>query len=463
MEQGDPGASPEALKMLARSKRGPSLPLLGALAATFLFGLLAWVTFGPGWDFGCLSLAASSMLRVGPWARAYIAIPQYFGFLAVFSGALLALLFLIRWNSTRRVPRRLAGALTLLGGGTLVASGIKEILPRMLGALGYPFSLAIGYPSGHATMALGLGLAVLLLAPPRWRPGAVALAGFVPAFFNYCLFRGGYHVPGDILGSVLLILLLSFPVMALLPSRSSAPSRREILPALLMGGLGLVWLLAGCLLFLEVPLQPGRMQALAAFDVSWRLVVGSALLAPALVAWRLSGALGRWTPRLAGLFLLAVVTFAGADAFLQYSRTRSMECNSRADLEEQLLRQAWLHRAENELIQVGDMKKWMKMGRGWRWEFAAQVPHRVRGVERALLGFRSSPMSEAERQALLRVEEDWSRLRSGLVILEAQARGPNRELPGPNSELIERLREQARLRASLDALINLVTFPERRT
>ncbi len=418
---------------------------LCALAAALLFGVLGWATLGPGrvWAFDRFAQAGSAML---PEARIWAALPN--GGLAVAAGVSLALACLARWRLNRRFPGRLGAVLFLLGGGVLLAESLKELLPRLLGAMGFPFSFAIGFPSGHATMALALALGPLFLAPPRWRSWAAALGGGVAATLNYSLLRGGFHPPGDILGAVLLTLCLAFLLQGFLPSRLHAPAPLEALPAFLVGGFGLGWLLSGSLQFWAVPFaEPGRMQVLAAFDAGWRLVVGAGLLAPGLVALRPWGGRGRFLV----FALLPVLLFVGADFSWQRSRIQGRAHRPETWMEDARLRLAWLRQADKETVLIGNTVKWVQKGRGLRWEFAAQLPRRVQAVDQALQAFGSGPMDEAERQALVRVGEDWALFRSGLGALEGRIRA-GEERP----DIAELLRDQARLEASLESLIRRV-------
>jgi len=246
---------------------------------------VAWTGLAPGWirTLNRLAMAGSARIQDLPDAKFFLALPGPFGGVAVAAGILLVLIWLFLW---RRTPRGLGAAICLLGGGTLLAETIKACLPPAVGALGFSRGPAHGFPSGHATMALALGLVPLFLAPLRWRPWAAAFGALLSATLNYSLLRARYHMPFEILGAVLLTLCLVFLLLALLPSRPGALS----LPALLPGALGMALLLSGIVQAVAVStLEPGPLQAAAAYGAGWRLVVGSGLLAPGLVLLGMSG------------------------------------------------------------------------------------------------------------------------------------------------------------------------------
>ena len=260
-----------------------------ALVAALFFGAVAWTGLAPGWirTLNRLAMVGSAQIQRLPDARFFLALPLPFGGVAVVAGILLVLAWCFLG---RRTPRGLGAAICLLGGGTLLAEAIKACLPPAVGALGFSRGPAHGFPSGHATMALALGLVPLFLAPPRWRPWAASFGALLSATLNYSLLRARYHMPFEILGAVLLTLCLAFLLLALLPSRSGALSLPGSLPALLPGALGMVLLLAGIVQAAAVStLEPGPFQAAAAYGAAWRLVVGSGLLAPGLVLLGMSG------------------------------------------------------------------------------------------------------------------------------------------------------------------------------
>jgi membrane-associated phospholipid phosphatase len=59
------------------------------------------------------------------------------------------------------------------------------------------------WPSGHATAAMSLTLALVLVAPSRWRPLAAALGAVFAVAVCYSFLTLGWHYPSDVLGGYL--------------------------------------------------------------------------------------------------------------------------------------------------------------------------------------------------------------------------------------------------------------------
>jgi membrane-associated phospholipid phosphatase len=59
------------------------------------------------------------------------------------------------------------------------------------------------WPSGHATAAMSLALAFVLVAPARWRPLLAALGAVFAVAVCYSFLTLGWHYPSDVLGGYL--------------------------------------------------------------------------------------------------------------------------------------------------------------------------------------------------------------------------------------------------------------------
>jgi membrane-associated phospholipid phosphatase len=105
------------------------------------------------------------------------------------------------------------------------------------------------FPSGHVALAMSIACALILVVPPRWR-GAVAVVVAVPAsVVASATIVAGWHRPGDVLGSDLIVLAVtSLAIVALAATgslhsghnRISGPTRRVpwwllVATALVMG------------------------------------------------------------------------------------------------------------------------------------------------------------------------------------------------------------------------------------
>ncbi|MEI6621445.1 MAG: phosphatase PAP2 family protein [Actinomycetes bacterium] len=58
------------------------------------------------------------------------------------------------------------------------------------------------YPSGHTTITTAFGLALVLLAPVRWRPWVGVGAGVLSAAYAGAVLFAGWHRPSDAIGAI---------------------------------------------------------------------------------------------------------------------------------------------------------------------------------------------------------------------------------------------------------------------
>lgn len=89
------------------------------------------------------------------------------------------------------------------GGAILGALAVAETLKQTLGPRpGVPGKLALGYPSGHTTVAIATALVLVLVGPARrWTlPAAAGLATLVAEG----VIIDGWHLPSDVPGGVCL-------------------------------------------------------------------------------------------------------------------------------------------------------------------------------------------------------------------------------------------------------------------
>jgi membrane-associated phospholipid phosphatase len=63
---------------------------------------------------------------------------------------------------------------------------------------------AASYPSGHATAALAIGIAAVIVSPPRARPFVAAAAACFAALIGVVLLVLAWHMPSDVLGGYLM-------------------------------------------------------------------------------------------------------------------------------------------------------------------------------------------------------------------------------------------------------------------
>lgn len=141
------------------------------------------------------------------------------------------------------------GVLALVAfAGAVISSQLIKYHLLLRPGFGIGYAKMNSYPSGHATLAASLAVALLLVVPTRWRGPIAWCATAAVTLFGYATMIAGWHRPSDVLGAVLLAGVWGYLVLALRPL-SPAPhtGRGWLLPAL--GTLGLA---AGAVLMATV-------------------------------------------------------------------------------------------------------------------------------------------------------------------------------------------------------------------
>jgi membrane-associated phospholipid phosphatase len=190
------------------------LPLLAAAGCWVAFcvtGALAYAV-GPTERLDAVALQGLGALR-GPWADP---VAHLFTHLAdpLPLVVLLAGVFALGWAAGRR--RQAVAAVALVAGANMTSQVLKVILahPRVQPALaGYQLGPE-AFPSGHATAAMSLGLAVVLAAPARWRAAVAAAAAVYVIGVCTALLVLLWHFPSDVLGGLLVASAFFFTAVA---------------------------------------------------------------------------------------------------------------------------------------------------------------------------------------------------------------------------------------------------------
>lgn len=95
-------------------------------------------------------------------------------------------------------------AAAVIGGSIVTTEALKHVLlqrPDLIGLT--PF--ANTFPSGHATIALGVGVAAMLVVPPRIRRATAFLALAYAVAVGIALIAAGWHRPSDVAGGYLVV------------------------------------------------------------------------------------------------------------------------------------------------------------------------------------------------------------------------------------------------------------------
>ena len=111
----------------------------------------------------------------------------------------------------RRCPRRAAAVTALLAGSAATTQILKPLLAKARfdgEVVGFdhlinPVITAPAFPSGHATAAMALALASVIVAPRAWRPVAAAGAALFALAIGFAIVALGWHYPSDIVGGYL--------------------------------------------------------------------------------------------------------------------------------------------------------------------------------------------------------------------------------------------------------------------
>ena len=140
------------------------------------------------------------------------------------------------------------GSIVLLGGGLVV---VAFLLGRMRAALGAvlviagangttqvlkPLLPADRFPSGHATVAMSLALAAVLVAPPAWKLLAGLIGGAYAAGVGVSLVIQAAHYPSDVAAGYLVAGAWAGAVGALLPEERAEPKQRSVRAGLIAAG-----------------------------------------------------------------------------------------------------------------------------------------------------------------------------------------------------------------------------------
>jgi membrane-associated phospholipid phosphatase len=99
--------------------------------------------------------------------------------------------------------------------------------PRIQSILGANQVSAASFPSGHATSAMSMAVAALLVVPPRWR-AITATVGAVLVFgVSFSVLVLEWHFPSDVLGGLLVATGYGFAAVATLRYFETDPEQRR--------------------------------------------------------------------------------------------------------------------------------------------------------------------------------------------------------------------------------------------
>ena len=140
-------------------------------------------------------------------------------------GLAIAIVLLGAVAALRRRPRLVLVPAAVIGITMVSVEVFKELILTRPVLVDGPVFLENTYPSGHTAVAISVGLAALLVAPPRLRAVVAFGAAAAAAAFGVFVVTAEWHFPSDALGAYALALCVAAGVTALL--LALAP-RREV-------------------------------------------------------------------------------------------------------------------------------------------------------------------------------------------------------------------------------------------
>jgi membrane-associated phospholipid phosphatase len=99
--------------------------------------------------------------------------------------------------------RAAAAAFTAMLGAGVTTQFLKPLLAVQREYPAFHFMGPEAYPSGHTTAVMSLALALVIVAPSRWRPLAAAAGGLLTVAVVFSILVHGGHYPSDIVGGFL--------------------------------------------------------------------------------------------------------------------------------------------------------------------------------------------------------------------------------------------------------------------
>lgn len=130
----------------------------------------------------------------------------------------------------RRRWRLALGVVVVVLGTAVMAEVLKAILPRPDFGIDPPAESANSLPSGHASIAMALALAIVMVVPVAWRPRAAVLGGAGAAFVSVGTIVAGWHRPSDVLSADLLAVAAAAVVCVVLVAWRGGAERGEAMP-----------------------------------------------------------------------------------------------------------------------------------------------------------------------------------------------------------------------------------------
>jgi membrane-associated phospholipid phosphatase len=199
-------------------------PAAAALACAVGFALLLAVAYGLplGGHADAMALDGLIALR-GPIATPIATAAAHLADPLPVAG-ILAGLVALGWLSGRR--RQALAAAALVVASTVTAETLKVVLahPRIQELVSSAHIAAVAFPSGHATAALALALAAVLVVPRGIRAAVAAVAAVYAIAVCTSILILAWHYPSDVFGGMLVASFYFCTAVTVLRVLAAAPS-----------------------------------------------------------------------------------------------------------------------------------------------------------------------------------------------------------------------------------------------
>jgi membrane-associated phospholipid phosphatase len=206
--------------------KGPLPALLGCAACVAALVTLMLVAY---YDATAQRLDATALygfttlesgLRVPVWGFALVGgvFPLALGLVGLYY-------FAARWGRRREA----IAAIVVVLAANVTTQVLKVVLahPRIQPILDPHQVNAASFPSGHATSAMSMAVATLLVVPPRWRAVTAAAGAALVFAVSFSVLVLAWHFPSDVLGGILVATGYGFAALALLRYLAARPDERR--------------------------------------------------------------------------------------------------------------------------------------------------------------------------------------------------------------------------------------------
>jgi membrane-associated phospholipid phosphatase len=209
-------------------RQGVKYPAAAALACVLGLALLM---VGAYW-VGPLPQADVTALNGLEALQGPVATPVLYGIVHTADPVPLAVMLVAILGAGIAFGRRRQAVIALIAvaGANLATEVLKLALahPRLHPIDGVNHVWSTAFPSGHATGAMSIALAAVIVSPPRLRARVAALAGLYALAVGTALPIIGWHFPSDVLGGFLVASVFAFGTVAIareLAGRDAPPER----------------------------------------------------------------------------------------------------------------------------------------------------------------------------------------------------------------------------------------------